>query len=292
MHMQLLRTCWQVLANRELERCGTGRAKFSWIYYDIIDFLGLTASGQVVLTVLTTNSKIRRRFKWSIIRCTSCMDSLQYHKSQLQVHCRVCTGKLGSVVCMWKACQNVPRMYWFKCLQWQPRCSPNQILQQLLCCNQKDQQGIIGWYNSTKLPPALLIWTAYWGLLQRAYWGLLQIVQSVHPLQRKGKRGRPRKHKNIASCPRSVVGHICAVDGPSLQCILPLPIECFFTPAPGSFSLSDLKCPVCQTVVDEPVELACKSPICYTCCISMLWKSDGGVTECPLMPWRTWASHQ
>ena len=199
------------------------------------------------------------------------MDSLQYHKSQLQVHCRVCTGKLGRVS---YACEKHAKML-LECIDLNVSNDSPNVHPTKFCNN---CYAVI-----KKISKALLDGTTARSSLQPFSFeqhneGSCRVCTHF---REKAKGGRPRKHKNIASCPRSVVDHIRAVAGPSLRCILPLTIERFFTPAPGSFSLSDLKCPVCQNVVDEPVELACKSPICYTCCLGMLRKSDGGVTECP-----------
>ena len=105
-------------------------------------------------------------------------------------------------------------------------------------------------------------------------------TQRLQQLQRKGKRRETMKTlKNIASCPKSDNTHTVA--GPTLQCACHLTTDRFFTPATGSFYLLDLKCPVCQNVANEPVELQCKSPVYHNCCTGMLWKSGSGASECP-----------
>jgi len=87
-------------------------------------------------------------------------------------------------------------------------------------------------------------------------------MQCPQQLQRKGKRRKTMKTvENIASCPRPVLHHICAVAGPTLQCTRHLTTDCFFTPVPGYFYLLDLKYSVRQNVENEPVELQYKSPV-------------------------------
>ena len=105
----------------------------------------------------------------------------------------------------------------------------------------------------------------------------MQCVQSLQ-YKRKGGGGHANGKTSIA-VRRSVLEHIRTVAGPSLRSTLPLTTDRFFAPAPRSFSLSDVTCPRCQNVVDEPIELPCKSLICYNCCVSMLRKSSA--TDCP-----------
>jgi len=53
------------------------------------------------------------------------------------------------------------------------------------------------------------------------------------------------------------------------RCTHPLYVERFFTPAFIAVSLVDLQCPVCNYVVDQPVEVCvCRSIVCAECCLS------------------------
>ena len=71
----------------------------------------------------------------------------------------------------------------------------------------------------------------------------------------------------------SVVEHINSVAGPRVCCTHPLYVERFFTPTSSAVSLVDLHCPMCNCVVDQPVEVCvCRSIVCAECCLTLLRK--------------------
>ncbi len=92
----------------------------------------------------------------------------------------------------------------------------------------------------------------------------------------KRKGGRPRKVKHV---PRKLCEHMRSCAGLRLRCTYPLTPDRFFPPPPGSISIADLQCSICHHIVDEPVELPCKVPLCAECCISLVQKGD--ITSCP-----------
>jgi len=98
------------------------------------------------------------------------------------------------------------------------------------------------------------------------------------------KGGRPKKRKSSSVCAHSnscsVVEHINSVAGPRLRCTHPLYVERFFTPASSAVSLVDLQCPMCNCVVDQPVEVCvCRSIVCAECCLTLLRKGEN--LQCP-----------
>ena len=48
---------------------------------------------------------------------------------------------------------------------------------------------------------------------------------------------------------------------------------------PPSISLTDIQCPICKCVVDQPIEIPCKVPVCLDCCLWLIQKGD--ISNCP-----------
>ena len=84
--------------------------------------------------------------------------------------------------------------------------------------------------------------------------------------------GRPKKKKNIPSCPPGLTQHIQVVAGPRYRYSVPLTTDRFLSHPAGGLGLctADVTCSCCNNIVDQAVELACKHLLCCTCCLKLL----------------------
>ena len=84
--------------------------------------------------------------------------------------------------------------------------------------------------------------------------------------------GRPKKRRNIPSCPSSLSLHIQKVAGPQYRCSVPLtPTRFLSCPEAGSgLCTDDVMCKCCNEIVDQAVEVPCKHLMCYGCCLKLL----------------------
>ena len=119
-------------------------------------------------------------------------------------------------------------------------------------------------------------------LLQKVVWCMntvkhTQVCQHFDRLTKgggqnqKGKRGRGRPS---GETPLSILEHIHHIAPESF-----LPDE-DKVPLYESES-SQLSCPICCTVLDQPVELACGSIICASCCRQWIQHSQTSTVSCP-----------
>ena len=78
--------------------------------------------------------------------------------------------------------------------------------------------------------------------------------------------GRPKLPARIVGCPAYLTSHVRSIAGPKYRCSAPLTLDRF----PSGPGVDDLVCPLCQNILDEPVELACKHHLCFPCCLQIL----------------------
>lgn len=77
--------------------------------------------------------------------------------------------------------------------------------------------------------------------------------------------GRPKTKTNIKGCPSYISEHIRSIAGPRYRCSIPLT-----TISSSGVEISDLVCKLCDSILDEPVELQCKHLLCCSCCLQLL----------------------
>ncbi len=199
---------------------------------------------------------------------TQCPD---FHRLQVAQHCRVCAGKLTRVT--------------YQCSK-----KKDQLLKYLGVNVEADLEGVhpqvfcnTCWAKLKKIEKATASGTvARTSLLQTPFsWAVHgDTCTTCEHFKQKSLGGRPRKRKNIPSCPSSVVTHIHSIAGPRHQSSAPLLPSRFFSSSSPSFSLSDVVCSSCHNVVDQPVELICKTLVCLECCLNLLKKDRHACPSC------------
>ncbi len=190
----------------------------------------------------------------------------EFHRLQVAQHCRVCAGRLTRVT--YQCSKHKEKLG--KHLGLNVECDQEGVHQQVFCntCWAKlrklDMATSSGTVAHTSLTQTPIPWTEH--------------TDTCKHFHHKSLGRRPRKRKNVCSCPPSVVAHIHSIAGPRHQFSTPLLPFCFFS-SPSSFILSDVQCLSCHNVVDHPVELPCKALVCLGCCLELLRK-DASYPSC------------
>jgi len=135
------------------------------------------------------------------------MDSLQYHKSQLQVHCRVCTGKLGRVS---YACEKHANML-LECIDLNVSNDSPDVHPTKFCNN---CYAVI-----KKISKALLDGTTARSSLQPFSFeqhteGSCRVCTHF---REKAKGGRSRKHERAQTTSAQLLAALCSAYSPSLS---------------------------------------------------------------------------
>ena len=91
------------------------------------------------------------------------------------------------------------------------------------------------------------------------------------------KGGRPSKKRHTLT---GIAQHIRMCAGPKLSHKkFSLSFSRFYAPPQSSISLTDIQCPICKCIVDQPIEIPCKVPACLDCCLWLIQKGD--MSNCP-----------
>ena len=95
------------------------------------------------------------------------------------------------------------------------------------------------------------------------------------PKKDRKNRGRRRESSNLA-----IADTILRHAPPSWLVSAPLTPSRFLPPA-TVLSLSDLQCPICDCIVDQPVETPCQKLVCAVCIAQHIRSSEGPAILCP-----------
>jgi len=188
---------------------------------------------------------------------------MENHRKSLESLCRLCTKKLGRV----SYSTNTPA----------EKGSNITLLQQCFECQITENADIYPprFCNSCSLTLKRIKKSQHDGTVYRTSLTLHSWTAHTEEncvtcemVEARKTGGRPKIKKNIQGCPSALSTHIRSVAGPRYRCSIPV------TPnrvlATSGVAISDLTCTACDCVVDEPVELACKHLVCYSCCLKIL----------------------
>ena len=191
---------------------------------------------------------------------TRVMFTVEGHKNRLQTHCRVCLNKLGKVkhLCAANKCCSLLLGININVVT-----DSNNIHSQYVCkiCYSKMLKVSAGSVSCTLHP---FPFTEH-----------IEECAMCTYVHFKEKGGRPKKHK----FEKHTHEHILSCAGPKVAPkSFSLATTKFYSPA-NSVSLTEMQCPYCHCIVDEPVEMPCRAPVCMKC-ILWLVQTDG-TANCP-----------
>ncbi len=96
--------------------------------------------------------------------------------------------------------------------------------------------------------------------------------------------GRPKKKKRITGCSSYLTEHLHHVASARCRSLAPLTRDRFLPVSLGGVSsglcINDLVCKICNTVLDEVLELPCKHLVCLSCTLTLL-EEDLQSIPCP-----------
>ena len=106
-----------------------------------------------------------------------------------------------------------------------------------------------------------------------------QYKKGGRPCKKRRKRGRPSATETTKVSFMELKSRVESVAGPIYKVNTPLSPARFIS----LVGLKHLLCPLCNTVVDSPVETSCGHVVCAPCCTSWLddTRARGGEPSCP-----------
>lgn len=187
-----------------------------------------------------------------------------YHQAQLQRYCRIC-AKLMSGKGYKYSCEknkNILMSSGIDITDDQPHMHPASFCGS---CRTKAKR----YHDAKQVNTTLNIhkWTEH----TESFCSVCTMFQSQQSMGRpttsKIKTGRPRDGSS-----QSVANNILRKSAPSMKAGSPLSLARFLPS--NTVSLSDLKCSVCNCIVDRPMQTPCGKLECAVCITTLLSKSD------------------
>ena len=194
---------------------------------------------------------------------------MEFHKKELQRHCRVCAGLLD-------------KKYAYTCQE-----QTNKLLLQKLGIDVDEDQPDV--------QPKLFCQSCRTKYSETVKSSLVVFEWQSHSdpgssceiccfFKSKKKGGRPKKEKKNRGRPQShsvqfITNRFLHSTLPSYRVSSTLSLSRFLLST--TVPLNDLKCSVCSNIVDQPVETPCRKRVCSICIASLLRSCDLEHFPCP-----------